>query len=65
MRYLNAKQLSAKLGGRSRSSIYRDVDAGRLPRPIPHGGRNYWIEDVVDAHLEKQAMLFGQRKDDT
>lgn len=51
MNYLNLGQLSQKLGGRSRSSVYRDIDAGRLPQPIKFGGRLYWVETDVDAAL--------------
>ncbi|TWJ33412.1 helix-turn-helix transcriptional regulator [Geobacter argillaceus] len=28
--------------GRSRSSILRDVEAGRIPRPFKLGGKVYW-----------------------
>lgn len=49
--YLNLRQLSAKLGGRSRSAVYLDLAAGRLPKPVKLGGRLYWIETEVDAHL--------------
>ena len=49
--YLTLRGLSAKLGDRSRSSIYNDLAAGRLPQPIKLGGRLYWPSDVVDAHL--------------
>jgi prophage regulatory protein len=48
MKYLNLNQLSDKLGGRSRSSIYRDVDANILPDPIRIGGRLYWVDGLVD-----------------
>ena len=41
----------AKLGGRSRSAIYTDLEAGRLPRPVKPGGRLYWPEGDVDSHL--------------
>ena len=51
MKYLTLKELSAKLGGRSRSAIYTDLDAGRLPQPVKLGGRLYWPEGDVDAHL--------------
>nr|WP_306127314.1 AlpA family phage regulatory protein [Roseovarius sp. MMSF_3350] len=54
MTYLNLNQLSQKLGGRSRSSLYRDVEAGRIPEPIRLGGRPYWIESQVDDALTKQ-----------
>jgi prophage regulatory protein len=49
--YLTLSELRAKLGGRSRSAIYLDVKAGRLPQPIKLGGRIYWPEGDVDAHL--------------
>ncbi|MGR3548258.1 MAG: helix-turn-helix transcriptional regulator [Roseovarius sp.] len=49
--YLTLTELRAKLGGRSRSAIYLDLAAGRLPPPIKLGGRLYWPEGDVDAHL--------------
>lgn len=52
MQYLNSAELRAKLGGRSRSAIYLDLEAGRLPKPIKLGGRNYWADEVLDAHLQ-------------
>lgn len=58
MKYLNLSQLSDKLGGRSRSSIYRDVESKILPEPIRIGSRLYWIEGDVDdtiAAAQKQA----------
>jgi len=48
MKYLNLNQLSVKMGGRSRSSIYRDVDENRIPAPIKIGSRLYWVESEVD-----------------
>lgn len=51
MNYLNLNQLSAKLGGRSRSSIYRDVESKIIPEPIRIGGRLYWVESDVDAFI--------------
>lgn len=53
VRYLNFKQLCEKLGGRSRSSIYRDLEHERLPQPVKLGGRLYWVEEDVDAWLRK------------
>jgi prophage regulatory protein len=55
MRYLHFGELRAKLGGRARSSIYLDVQAGRLPAPIKLGGRLYWCEPEVDARLRDLA----------
>ena len=50
-RYITLTELRAKIGGRSRSAIYLDLDAGRLPQPVKLGGRLYWPEGDVDAHL--------------
>ena len=49
--YLTLTELRAKLGNRSRSAIYLDLKAGRLPKPIKLGGRLLWPEGDVDAHL--------------
>lgn len=54
MKYLNLNQLSEKLGGRSRSSLYRDVDNGRIPEPVRIGSRLYWVESQVDDALTQQ-----------
>ncbi len=53
MKYLTFSELRAKLGGRSRSAIYLDLEAGRLPQPLKLGGRLYWVEDEIDAHLSE------------
>ena len=50
--YLTLNELRAKLGNRSRSAIYNDLEAGRLPQPIKLGGRVYWPEGELDAHLQ-------------
>lgn len=49
--YLTLTELRARLGNRSRSAIYIDLAAGRLPRPIKLGGKLYWPESDLDAHL--------------
>ena len=49
--YLTFTELRIKLGGRSRSAIYLDLAHGRLPKPIKLGGRLYWPESDVEAHL--------------
>ena len=48
---INISQLSEKLGGRSKASLYRDVSAGALPRPIKLSGSVYWDEAQVEAHI--------------
>ena len=50
-RYLTLAELRAKLGNRSRSAIYLDLAAGRLPQPLKLGGRLYFPESDLDAHL--------------
>lgn len=49
--YLTMNELRARLGNRSRSAIYLDLEARRLPQPLKLGGRLYWAEGDVDAHL--------------
>jgi predicted DNA-binding transcriptional regulator AlpA len=49
--YMTLNELSAKLGNRSRSAIYLDLAAGRLPQPVKLGGRLYWPEGDVETHL--------------
>ena len=61
MRYLSFRELQAKLGGRGRTTIYRDVNLGRLPQPVKLGSRLFWIESAVDDKLapkspEKEAQ---------
>lgn len=53
-KYLSYSQLSEKLGGRSRASLYRDVDAGRLPQPLKMGARSLFRESAVDELLLQQ-----------
>lgn len=49
--YLTLNELRARIGNRSRSAVYLDITAGRLPPPVKLGGRLYWPEDDLDAHL--------------
>lgn len=51
MTYLTLSDLQKKLGGRGRSTIYRDVELGRLPKPVKIGGRLYWAEAEIDAAI--------------
>lgn len=57
--YLTLSELRRKLGNRSRSAIYGDLVAGRLPKPLKLGGRVYWSEAEIDSHL---ASLKGESK---
>ena len=51
MRYLTFNELRAMLGGRGRTTVYRDCENGRLPQPIKIGSRLYWDEAEVAASL--------------
>lgn len=52
-KFITVKQLSEKLANRSRSSIDRDIKAGRLPKPRKFGSRSYWIESEIDRIIEE------------
>ena len=47
MKYLTFRDLQNKLGGRGRTTIYRDVELGRLPKPVKIGSRLYWPEEAA------------------
>ena len=49
--YLTFSDLQAKLGNRGRTTIYRDIEAGRIPRPVKIGHRLYWAESDIDAAI--------------
>ena len=53
MRYLTFRDVQAKLGGRGRTTIYRDVEIGRLPKPLKLGSRLYWIEADIEAAISE------------
>lgn len=55
MRYLSFRDLQAKLGGRGRSTIYRDCETGRLPKPFKIGSRLFWKEADIDAAIESHS----------
>ncbi len=51
MKYVSFKQLQEKLGNRSRSTIYVDLEKGRLPKPLKLGRSLYWESDALDQYL--------------
>ncbi|SFL39624.1 helix-turn-helix transcriptional regulator [Shimia haliotis] len=55
MNLITFQELQRKLGGRSRSQIYRDLEANRIPRPIKFGSRLYWNEADIDAAISAHA----------
>jgi prophage regulatory protein len=49
--------------GKSRSSIYEDVEAGLFPRPVPLGQRAVgWLEDEVDTWIDTCAAKRDARE---
>lgn len=57
MQLINLKTLSEMLGDRSASSIYRDIAAKKLPRPVKIGNSSRWIASEVEATLAKLAEV--------
>ena len=55
VRLLTLNELRNVLGGRGRTTIYRDIAAGRIPAPIKIGGRLYWREDEIEAFFMEMA----------
>jgi len=51
MKYVSFERLQEKLGGRSRSAIYVDLEKGRLPKPLKLGRRLYWEDSALDQYL--------------
>ena len=51
MKYISFDQLQEKLGGRSRSAIYVDLEKGRLPKPLKLGRRLYWDDGELNQYL--------------
>lgn len=52
-RYMNRHEVQSFLGGRSRSALYVDVAAGRLPKPRRLGGRIYWLRSELEAAMRE------------
>lgn len=52
-KYLSFNQLQTKLGNRSRSAIYNDLENSRLPKPVKIGRRCYWKEQIIDEFMDK------------
>lgn len=52
-RNITLKELTAIMG-RSRSSVLRDIEAGRIPQPIKFVGKLYWRLSEVKACLNSQ-----------
>lgn len=59
MQYLTMRQLRAKLGNRGRTTIYVDIEKGRLPQPLKIGNKLFWVESQVDAAIAQLAVNQG------
>lgn len=55
MRLLTLENVRREVFPASRSTIYRQMDEGRFPKPVRIGGRNYWRADVLSEWVEKYA----------
>jgi len=55
MKLLTFDELRDALGGRGRTTVYRDIAQGRLPRPLRIGRRLYWNMDEVEAFVKEMA----------
>ena len=51
LKFISFYELRLKLGGRGRTTVYRDVENGRIPKPVKIGSRLYWNEADVDAAI--------------
>ena len=51
-RYMSLNEVSETLD-RSRSSIYRDVRAHRIPRPVRIGGSPKWLSSEIRALMDQ------------
>lgn len=45
-------EVQALLGGRSRATMYRDIQSGRIPKPVYFGKRPYWKSSDIDALID-------------
>ena len=50
---LRIRDLSKKLGNRSKSAIYDDIAEGRLPPPFKFGRNSYWDAAEVEAYIDR------------
>jgi predicted DNA-binding transcriptional regulator AlpA len=61
--YLDIDALRRKIGGSrpiDRSTVYRKVQAGILPKPIKLGRLSRWLEDEIDQVLSDLADARGR-----
>lgn len=57
--YLTLNDLQKRLGGRSRSAIYEDLKAGRLPEPLRLGSTVLWGEKDLTEFLDEMKTQQG------
>ena len=55
MKLLSFKEVQVILGGRSRSSIYRDIASNTIPHPYKLAGRVLWRDDEVTDFIKSMS----------
>ena len=60
MKLLKFSEVQNILGGRSRSSIYRDIESGRIPKPCKLSGRRYWRDDEIYSFIESLSSCYQE-----
>lgn len=51
-RHIRSMRDAMRIYGKSRSTIYRLIDAGVIPEPFKVGGMNGWYSDELDEALD-------------
>jgi predicted DNA-binding transcriptional regulator AlpA len=53
-RLLTINEVMARAGYKSRSSVYRAIQAGEMPPPRRRRGQSVWVESEVQAAIDEQ-----------
>ncbi len=53
VRLCDSATLRSMFGGRSDMWLWRRLKDGTLPRPVIISGRRYWLQDEIDALIER------------
>lgn len=58
-RFLDIEQVF-EITSLSRSTLYKEISAGRFPRPVPVSpGRKAWVESEVEAWIDSRIEARG------
>ena len=61
MKLLTMKEVQLILGGRSRTTIYRDVLSGSIPAPYKLGARLFWRDDEINDFIDGLSSKPGRK----